>query len=56
MFHKKSNQTFQTLSSIDTEGHKTSEKLSQIESAGGDKMLQKMKLLDESATALSPAE
>jgi len=37
MFHKKANQSFQTLSSIDSEGHKVSEMLKKAESQGGDK-------------------
>jgi hypothetical protein len=37
MFHKKANHSFQTLSSIDSEGHKVSEMLKKAESQGGDK-------------------
>ena len=44
MFHKKANGTFQTLSSIDTEGHKTAAVLSN--KTGADGQLHRFTVID----------
>ena len=44
-FHKKANQTFQSLSSMDVEGHKTAEMLAAAEGSG-DPQYHRMKVLD----------
>lgn len=54
MFHKKANRTFQTLSSMDTEGHTTAERLSKKDVAG-DKELHRLQNIDQFNT-MSPAE
>ena len=57
MFHRKANQKFQTLSSIDTEGHKLAEALNQKQ--GHDKELHRMKVLADvnvSTNMMSPGD
>jgi len=44
MFHKKANQSYQTLSSIDTEGHKTAQALNS--GSGRDGQLHRFEVLD----------
>lgn len=55
-FHKKANQQFQTLSSIDSEGHKTYKGLYAAAPTGGDFHLHKLDYLNQNITASSPAE